>query len=132
MSGQLSVRLWASEIEITGDSTALASFARAIDENLAEMKVELFEAGIGDSAINSSASLRVEDAVGKVLLTREGSALIVRGQSNFRKLLADEIDRFARGEIAGGSTHIHVEPYPGHFYLAPDSVPLVVERIPSH
>ena len=71
-------------------------------------------------------NLRSEDGEEKVRVTYELGHLTVRGASEYRSKLAYNIERFARDEILGHPTHIHIEHYPDHPYLGSCSLPLIV------
>jgi hypothetical protein len=62
-----------------------------------------------------------------LLVSIAGSDLIVAGNERSRSLLARNIEILAGSE--SHPSHLHLEHYPGHAFLDPDSVPLIVELI---
>lgn len=55
---------------------------------------------------------------------REGGELAITGEQNKLNMLAKNIRNFAEESEAG--RHMHIEHYPGHFYLVEGSAPVVV------
>ncbi|WP_233571193.1 hypothetical protein [Nocardiopsis sp. Huas11] len=72
------------------------------------------------------AGVEVERTPGPGVLIHLDSArriLVISGDAAGRAVLADMIRDMASAEDGG---HLHIDYYPGHFYLAEGSVPLVV------
>ena len=78
--------------------------------------------------MNAGIAIIYDKTEEKIKISLESMGLTIRGGAEYRRMLAGVIDRFARDRIAGGASHVHVEAYPGHLFLAPDSVPLIIER----
>ncbi|MBK1786623.1 Imm32 family immunity protein [Prauserella cavernicola] len=58
-----------------------------------------------------------------VYLDSERRVLVISGDDAARAVLADNLRAVASAEDGG---HLHLDHYPGHFYLAEGSVPVVV------
>ncbi|MFH8259307.1 Imm32 family immunity protein [Streptomyces roseolus] len=58
-----------------------------------------------------------------IRLDLERQILVISGDSASRAVLADNLYGMASAEEGG---HLHVDYFPGHFYLAEGSLPLVV------
>ncbi|NEC90218.1 hypothetical protein [Streptomyces sp. SID12501] len=70
--------------------------------------------------------IRVDRTSGPGALIRrdtEQQILVISGDSASRAVLAENLQAMATAEDGG---HLHLEYFPGHFYLAEGSVPLVV------
>lgn len=77
--------------------------------------------------------LRIERGHGQVLIYRQEGLLVISGAPGMLQLLADSLDflvrqQTERSEMSGMevSDHIHLEYYPEHFFLHPNSEPLTV------
>jgi hypothetical protein len=57
-----------------------------------------------------------------------GDHVVVTGEPSALSLLAGNIDAFRKAPLEFGN-HLHLEYFPGHFYLRADSVPVIVEMI---
>jgi hypothetical protein len=53
----------------------------------------------------------------------------LHGDANNLDLLAEQLE-FPDDSLLSPIYHIHIEYYPEHFFLAPDSVPLIVSPRP--
>lgn len=130
VAGRLKVRIWNREIKIEGGAVELVRLARVILAGEGEVRLLVIESNdVSPWRANATVPLVIDETTTKVVVSVGPEGLAVRGKADFRKMLADEIERFALGRIAGGSTHIHIDSYPGHFFLADESVPLLIERI---
>jgi hypothetical protein len=78
-------------------------------------------------------SLTLGRSEDNVSVSRIGEQGTIRGAAKKLGILARNIERLADQPQPSGATnqasHMHVEYHPGHFYLAPGSVPLVITRI---
>lgn len=75
---------------------------------------------------NTLAGVQVKKTSGPGVLIRldpERQILVISGDSASRAVLADNLLGVASAEDGG---HLHVDYFPGHFYLAEGSVSLVV------
>ncbi|GAA2561338.1 hypothetical protein GCM10010435_36290 [Winogradskya consettensis] len=97
--------------------------------------VELLRAGAGEMSLapdpeprfydRALARMIINRAAGRVLLTVEGDTLHIAGEERFLAVLADNLEAVA--EAGDTTSHLHVDYYPGHYYLAEDSAALVVQ-----
>ncbi|WP_327427097.1 Imm32 family immunity protein [Streptomyces sp. NBC_01236] len=72
------------------------------------------------------AGVEVKDTSGPGVLIRrdaERQILVISGDSASRAVLAENLRDMATAEDGG---HLHIDYFPGHFYLAEGSLPLVV------
>jgi hypothetical protein len=75
---------------------------------------------------NALAGVEVKKTSGPGVLIRrdaERQILVISGDSASRAVLAENLQAMATAEDGGG---LHVDYFPGHFYLAEGSLPLVV------
>ncbi|MGW4905543.1 Imm32 family immunity protein [Streptomyces sp. NPDC004270] len=76
---------------------------------------------------NTLAGVEVNKSSGPGVLVHqdaERQLLVITGDSAGRAVLAEDLQAMATAEDGG---HLHVDYYPGHFYLAEGSLPLVVD-----
>jgi hypothetical protein len=103
---------------------------RAVGETLMtaeDLVVELSTAGVESPHGSAVARLRVaSDANPGMVISRHGDEVTVLGERASRLTLAENLIHFGEDPIALGG-HLHIEHFPGHFYLRDGSVPLVVE-----
>ncbi|MEU8763562.1 hypothetical protein [Streptomyces sp. NPDC048659] len=77
-------------------------------------------------APNTLAEIEVRTSPGPGVLIRLGPGrrtLVVSGDAAGREALADNLRAMASADDGG---HLHLDYFPGHFYLADGSIPLVV------
>jgi hypothetical protein len=60
-----------------------------------------------------------------VRIGRNATDLEITGEQTGLRLLADNLDAFTEAPASFGG-HLHIESYPGHYFLAPDSGPLLI------
>ncbi|MEU1181561.1 hypothetical protein ABZ464_28745 [Streptomyces sp. NPDC005820] len=75
---------------------------------------------------NALAGVEVKGTSGPGVLIRrdaERQILVISGDSAGRAVLAENLRDMATAEDGG---HLHIDYFPGHFYLAEGSLPLVV------
>ncbi|MFF2073248.1 hypothetical protein ACFVXG_00655 [Kitasatospora sp. NPDC058162] len=113
------------EVEVSGSAEELSRLASAVAKG---------EGLLGSTSSPGSnvlagvelAGVEVRDASGPgvlIHLDSERQVLVISGDSAGRAVLADNLQGMAEAEDGG---HLHVDYFPGHFYLAEGSVPLVV------
>jgi len=73
-------------------------------------------------------SLHIDLNEGNVHIGRDNESMHIRGSAEKIGILADNIASLALQESNSISAHSHIEYYPGHFYLAEESEPLVFTR----
>lgn len=64
----------------------------------------------------------------KLAVRRDGDTMILAGERKALEILGANIERFARRELG---IYMHVDYFPDHFYLRPDSLPLDVSWPPE-
>ncbi|MEU9900323.1 hypothetical protein ACIBCS_42495 [Streptomyces phaeochromogenes] len=75
---------------------------------------------------NALTGVEIKDTSGPGVLIRRDVArqiLVISGDSTNRAVLAENLRDLATAEDGG---HLHIDYFPGHFYLAEGSLPLVV------
>ncbi|MEU6732606.1 hypothetical protein ABZ929_05285 [Streptomyces physcomitrii] len=124
MTVQLLVQDGTGEMELAGVREELLALGRA----LAGPGGEVGLSRPADPAPYSSSleAIRWEDAEGPVIVgVPDGAAYAeINGGRESRRILAANIEDFARE--ADPSEHLHLEYFPEHVYLAPESQMLIV------
>ena len=119
-----------SEVDLTASAEELSRLAGAVADG----------EGLLGSAVspgrNDLAGVEVKKTSGPGVLIRldpERQILVISGDSAGRAVLAANLLGMASAEDGG---HLHVDYFPGHFYLAEGSLSLVVNSphggMPSH
>jgi len=73
-------------------------------------------------------SLEIKVGEGNVHILRDDDRVHIAGSVEKMGILAKNIASLASQESNHSSEHSHIEYYPGHFYLAEESEPLVLTR----
>ncbi|WP_306370985.1 hypothetical protein [Nocardiopsis sp. CC223A] len=84
-------------------------------------------APVADPAPYDRAPARVDvrhRASGKVRVSVDGGTLVIEGAPESLAVLAENVEVFA--DEAHPRHHLHVDHFPGHYYLAEGSAPVVV------
>ncbi|GAA1450858.1 hypothetical protein GCM10009602_48220 [Nocardiopsis tropica] len=107
------------EVDLTASAEELNRLADAVAEG---------EGLLGSTAptADALAGVEVKKTPGPgvlIHLDSERQILVISGDAAGRAVLADNVRDMASAEDGG---HLHIDYYPGHFYLAEGSVPLVV------
>ena len=109
-----------SEVDLMASAEELSRLAGAVADG----------EGVLSSAVspgsNDLARVEVNKTSGPGVLIRlhpERQILVISGDSAGRAVLADNLLSMASAEDGG---HLHIDYFPGHFYLAEGSLPLVV------
>ena len=115
------------DLAVEGTAVGLRRLADALRLGRAEVVLDI-EPGKGPSPYDGFLE-RIVIALGseRVAVSRAGRALCIVGNSDALAQMAANID--ALSNERGG--HLHEEYYPGHFYLAAESAPVVVELLPQ-
>ena len=71
--------------------------------------------------------VRIDNKPG-LAIRRSGSDVLIEGDGDAISLLAENIGGLG-ADAQGLGSHLHIEYFPGHFYLRADSCPAVVEVI---
>lgn len=108
------------EVDLTASAEELSRLAGAVADG---------EGVFGSSALSSGevlAGVEVRKSSGPgvlIDLDPERQVLVISGDPAGREALADDLRGMASTEDGG---HLHIDYFPGHFYLAEGSVSLVV------
>jgi hypothetical protein len=77
-------------------------------------------------------SLKIEKRTGNVYVSRIEDQVSISGSPEKLKILAQNIDHLAehqsKPDLGNYEDHVHIEFYPGHFYVHEESMPLVLTR----
>jgi hypothetical protein len=119
------------DLALEGSCTALREFARAL--NRGPLSLDLFVPR------NATASpyeeflrcIVIKPSEERVQIAREGTSLVISGDDKSRSLCAENIQHLAEPADATRTRHLHVDYHPDHFYLVPQSLPLVIEVTPD-
>ena len=115
-------------INLEGDAESFCELAQAIREagDAREFILTIPSKDAPNPYPGLADRLVIQTTNGSVLITRDASRIGITGSSEKLNALAKNIDFAARN---AQSKHQHLEFYPGHFFLAPDSVPLIITRL---
>ncbi|MFF4324458.1 hypothetical protein [Streptomyces sp. NPDC001568] len=108
------------EVDITASAEELSRLAGAVATG------EGWLSSTASPGTNALAGAEVKGTSGPgvlIHLDRERQILVISGDSAGRAMLADNLRGMASAEDGG---HLHIDYFPGHFYLAEGSLPLVV------
>lgn len=108
------------EVDLSASAEELTCLASAVAQG------EGLLSSTSSSGGNTLAGVEVKDTAGPgVLIHRdaERQILVISGDSASRAVLAENLQAMATDEDGG---HLHIDYFPGHFYLAEGSLPLVV------
>ncbi len=109
-----------SEVDLMASAEELSRLAGAVADG------EGMLSSTASPGSNDLAGVEVRKTSGPGVLIHldpEGEILVISGDAAGRALLADNLLGMASAE---GGGHLHVDYFPGHFYLAEGSLPLVV------
>lgn len=108
------------EVDLTASAEELSRFAGAVADG------EGLLSSTASAGSNALVGVEVKKTSGPgvlICLDPERQILVISGDSDGRAALADNLRAMASAEDGG---HLHVDYFPGHFYLTEGSVPLVV------
>jgi hypothetical protein len=113
-------------IEVKGDASSLQALAQTLCDAQTSFEVAL-DVPLGQSYpyLGNCRTLRVNVAEGKIRIMRGDSVIYISGSLDNLKILAQNIDFASRNSQ---SKHQHIEFYPSHYFLEPDSTPLIISR----
>ncbi|KQV18615.1 MULTISPECIES: hypothetical protein [unclassified Kitasatospora] len=106
------------EVLISGSAAELSALARAVAAG---------EGFVGADAGSTPSGIEARRTSGPGVLVHldlEQRVLLISGDAAARAVLAENLQAMAEEEDGG---HLHVDWYPGHYYLAEGSIPLVVD-----
>lgn len=111
------------QVEVSGSRSSLAELARSLTQDSVSMSE-----GDADQFYNVTLKeVRVQVRPGERVLLRvdvEADRLHIAGDDDLLAILSANIADFAREGAVG--EHLHVEYFPGHFFLDPQSAPLII------
>ncbi|MGW0584755.1 Imm32 family immunity protein [Streptomyces sp. NPDC002920] len=108
------------EVDLSASAEELTCLASAVAQG------EGLVSSTSSSGSNTLAGVEVKNTSGPGGLVHrdaERQILVISGDSASRTVLAENLRAMATAEDGG---HLHIDYYPGHFYLAEGSLPLVV------
>ncbi|MGW9032844.1 Imm32 family immunity protein [Streptomyces sp. NPDC055722] len=108
------------EVDLSASAEELTELASAVAQGKGLLSATLSPGG------NAMAGVEVRGTSGPgVLIYRDAERriLVISGDSASRAVLAENLRDMATAE---GGGHLHIDYFPGHFYLAEGSLPLVV------
>jgi hypothetical protein len=109
-----------SEVDLSASAEELTRLASAVAQG------EGLLSSTSSPGSNALTGVEVRKTSGPgVLIHRdaERQMLVISGDSAGRAVLAENLQAMATAEDGG---HLHIDYFPGHFYLAEGSLPLVV------
>ena len=109
-----------SEVDLMASAEELSRLAGAVADG------EGLLSSTASPGSNALAGVEVKKTSGPGVLIRldpERQILVISGDSASRAVLADNLLSMASAEDGG---HLHVDYFPGHFYLAEGSLSLVI------
>ena len=113
------------EVEVSGTRAGLLALAGVLRSG-----GDLALAPVADPAPYDRALVRLGVRLrraGRVRVSVDGGVLVVEGGPEAIAVLAENVEGFA-AEADDPRHHLHIEYFPGHFYLAEGSAPLVLAR----
>lgn len=113
-----------NELELKGDKDELISFSKKILQN--DTEIELYSKNL-DPTPYSRFLKKIEIKITSnsyVKIWVENDTLYIEGSHKKLLIFSENIESF--GEKWEKNTHIHVEYFDKHFYLSPNSTPLVI------
>lgn len=120
-----------AEIQLEGQPEALRALARAIRASRPKSATFALRAAKPVHWPHCASSLSIAAGVGNATISRTGDSIRIDGSPHAMELLAYAVEQLAERGASGdsdwSSEHMHIEYYPGHFYLSADSIPLIVQ-----
>ncbi|MFF5187953.1 hypothetical protein ACFY30_30020 [Streptomyces sp. NPDC000345] len=108
------------EVDLSASAEELMHLARAVAQGEGRFS------STASPGSNALAGVEVRKTSGPGVLVHrdaERRMLVISGDSAGRAVLAENLQAMATAEDGG---HLHIDYFPGHFYLAEGSLPLVV------
>jgi hypothetical protein len=111
------------EIELAGSAKELSLLSRQLlfDNKTVNLEYESLEPFPYSRNLESIQVKHFSDQAVKISI--EGNSLLIEGSRDKLLILSENFDR--QGDELK-NYHIHIEYYDGHFFLSPDSKPLIV------
>jgi hypothetical protein len=117
-----------SRIDLGGDRASLHELAQAIRElrDVREWPLNVPASTEVQPDHGILVMLKIRITSGKVRISLDKRQITIMGSTEKLSTLAQNIEFCANN---AGSNHQHIEFHPAHFFLEPDSIPLVVTRL---
>lgn len=126
----ITVRFGDREVEVEGTPIALRQLASLIRSS-AEVSIDLTPGLVDPSPYKGFVrSITVRPNENKVQIQRSDDQLLLTGRLAAREVLAANVNDFADSHYEPGD-HLHIDFFPGHYYLEEGSLPLVFSRLES-
>jgi hypothetical protein len=117
-------------LELEGDAVALRELARQIRNSKADVTLSLTDPSPASSApyLGWLKSLKIVPGSGRVRVSRDEDQVVITGSPSLLAVLAQNVATPAEHDSGAQrpSCHVHIEYHADHYYLASDSVPMVV------
>lgn len=132
----LTCRYGTASIEIAGSTAALHELVRLLRESHAVSAIPLLSPASSPSPYDGYLTmLRIVPSGGKVRISRNVDEVTISGSQPALSSLSNSVAFLARESVRGEGerrgSHLHVEYYPGHFFLREDSTPVVLSALPD-
>ena len=125
-----------SSVELEGTAEALHELSQVIRELVEAKDLSLALPSTSPTPyLGYLESVRIEQGTGKVCISRTGNQVLISGSPEMLTILSHNIESMPELQRRPASgmdrDHVHIEYYPGHFYLKEESVPLVFTKCAS-
>jgi hypothetical protein len=121
-----------SSAEVEGSSEDLRDLSRSIKACRGSCSIRLsVPAQLDERGLRYLRNLVIKVESDSLKISEVNEDLHVTGSKEKLDLLADNINWLFESQADGasrGRDHLHIEFYPGHFFLSEDALPLVVVR----
>jgi len=122
-------RFGSSGIDLEGTSASLIELAERVQRSEGHETLELSIPSAPASPYSGYLrSLQIEIGEGSVQILRDHDRLYIKGTPEKIEILAENIASLASQKSSYSVEHLHIEYFPGHFYLTEGSEPLVLTR----
>jgi len=122
-------RFGKSGVDLEGTAASLLELAGRVEGPLGRQTFELKMPSVPASPYSGYLrSMEIETGEGNVRIQRDDDRICIAGSKEKMRILAKNIASLASQKSDHSSEHSHIEYFPGHFYLAEGSEPLVVTR----
>jgi hypothetical protein len=125
---QLTGRYCENGIDLAGDGEAINFLAQAIRQTHRTNQLFLHKpkSRLPDPYDGFALSLEIRVTNSLVCISRCDDQIGIAGSSDLLEILAQNVGFVTTNS---GSNHLHIEFYPSHFFLDPESIPLVITRL---
>jgi hypothetical protein len=116
----------AGDLAVEGTESGLQRLVRALRKGQGEVGLDIDATQDPSPYDGFLQRIAIESGPGNMVVSRRGTVLSLAGSADALVQLAANIEVLSNE----GRGHLHEEYYPGHFYLAADSSPVVFEVVP--